>query len=272
MTNRNETQKTLTWTVDHNGPGTIRYYRATDEATGTRFEAHQFGKSKWALTATRNGEYVLDTTDRTLKGAKALAEGHLASSGTPVTPDASEAVSEAPSASEAGFSWASKKQWGSYGRTHSATATVDGVRYRAVVDCPQPGTWIFRGWIDGVFRGHETVRTACGGRDAAVAWLREKVAARREEAAAEAAPATVEVVEDVLASAAAVKVGDQTRTTAETLRGVSAALTDWARHATRVCDKLSRKATENGCGCPSLVHRMSCGRGARPAVINRKDA
>lgn len=268
MTNRNETQKTLTWTVHHNGPGTIRYYRATDEATGTRFEAHQLGKSSWALTATRDGAYVLDTTDRTLKAVKALAESHLAGLGTPVTPDASEA----PSASEAGFGWTSKKQRGSYGITYSATATVDGVRYRAEVDCPQPGTWIFRGWIDGVFRGHETMRTACGGRDAAEAWLREKLAARREEAAAEAAPATVEVVEDVLADLAAVKVGDQIRTTAETLRGVSAALTDWARHTVRACDNLSRMNTRYGCGCPSPVHRMSCGRGARPVVINRKEA
>lgn len=249
MTNRIEA---LTWAVHHNGPGTIRYYRATDEATGTRFEAHQLGKSKWALTATRNGGYVLDTADRTLKGVKALAEGHLSGLGTQTTPDASEAVSEAPSASGGGFNWATKKQRGSYGRTHSATTTVNGVHYRAVVDCPQPGTWIFRGWIDGAFRGHETVRTACGGRDAAEAWLREKVAAHREEAPAEAA---------------AVKVGDQVRTATETLRGVSAAMTDWARHAIRVCDKLSRMTAQYGCGCPSPVHRMSCGLGARPAVV-----
>ena len=38
MTHRSETQKPLTWTVDHNGPGTTRYYRATDKSTGTRFE------------------------------------------------------------------------------------------------------------------------------------------------------------------------------------------------------------------------------------------
>lgn len=174
MTNRIEA---LTWTVHHNGPGTIRYYRATDEATGTRFEAHQLGKSKWALTATRNGGYVLDTADRTLNGVKALAEGHLSGLGTQTTPDASEVAS-----------------------------------------------------------------------------------------------VTVEVVEDALAEAAAVKVGDQVRTATETLRGVSAAMTDWARHAVSVCDNLSRMTARYGCGCPSPVHRMNCGRGARPVVINRKDA
>lgn len=248
MTNRIED---LTWTVHHNGPGTIRYYRATDQATGTRFEAHQLGKSRWALTATRNGEYVLDTADRTLKGVKALAAGHLAGLVTQTTLDASEAASKAPSASKAGFDWATKKKRGSYGRTHSATAIVDGARYRAEIDCPQPGTWIFRGWIDGVFRGHKSVRTACDGRDAAEAWLREKTSDRREEEPAEAA---------------AVKVGDQVRTATETLRGVSAAMTEWARHAISACDNLSRMNTRYGCGCPSPVHRMSCGRGARPVV------
>lgn len=183
MTNRIEAQtETLTWTVRHNGPGTTRYYESTDKATGTAFTAYQLGKSKWALTGARNGETVLDTADATLKGVKALAEGHLAGLGTQVAPDASE-------------------------------------------DIP-----------------------------------------------AEAAPATVEVVEDVLAEAAAVKVGDQIRTATETLRGVSAAMTDWARHVVRDISSQARTTARYGCGCPSPVHRMNCGRGARPVVINRKDA
>lgn len=262
MTHRSETQKPLTWTVHHNGPGTIRYYCANDEPTGTRFVAHQLGKSKWVLTATRGDEYVLDATDRTLKAVKALAESHLAGLDTQVAPDASEAVSEAPSASE-GFDWANEKKRGSYGRTHSATATVDGVRYSAVVDSPQPGTWIFRGWIDGVFRAHENVRTACAGRDAAEAWLRAETSPQPE-----ASPGTVTAVDEgaTIVRQSPTDVTVKLTQMIERMKPVVAA----AVHAATESLTAFRKANARyGCGCSSPVHRMSCGVGARPVVVRR---
>lgn len=247
MTNRIED---LTWAVRHNGPGTTRYYEATDEATGTAFTAYQVGKSNWFLTGARDGETVIETADTTLKAVKFLA----------ATFAASTAADEDAPAARPSLTWTSRKEWGSRGLTHRAKATVGGVSYRVMVESPETGRWTVRAWKDDVLAHYRVCRTQAEAQAEAETWF------------AEDTPATVEVVEDALVEVAAVKVGDEVRTATETLRGVSTALTEWARHAIRVCDKLSRMTTQYGCGCQSPVHRMSCGLGARPVVINRKDA
>ncbi|USH45425.1 hypothetical protein SEA_ASIS_50 [Streptomyces phage Asis] len=68
---------------------------------------------------------------------------------------------------EAPLTWTKKKESGSEGLTHRATATINGESWSFAVDSPRKGHWVARAWRDGDFALYREDRTMKGAKQQA---------------------------------------------------------------------------------------------------------
>lgn len=139
------------------------------------------------------------------------------------------------------LSWTRTNDWGSEGATHRAKA--DGWRY--CVDSPKKGQWVLRGWgpdDEFLYRDGRTMKDM---KRLAGDHLDEY---RTKMAQAAAALAAMPVM--------AAKVSNGMDRLSGFVQGIQ-------RSARRAL------AAVQHCGCPTPVHRMSCGTGATPVVIRK---
>jgi hypothetical protein len=192
-------------------------------------------------------------------------------------------------AAEAPLTWTSKSEWGSVGNTHRASIELDnGDRWSFVVDQPRKGYWTARGWRadagttgsgDMVFyREDRTLKgakaqTQAHANLAATSTCDEcrKVAGHKLDCSTGRAldaertrgqRVTLRAVDEgalVLGGLA-----DGLKRMGESAKRASAALATTLRPINAGLWRMRRP-----CSCPTPTHRMSCGQGARPAVISK---
>lgn len=168
------------------------------------------------------------------------------------------------------LSWTGKKVWGALGNTH--TADADGWRY--CVDQPRKGQWVLRGWgPDGAFLYRDTFTTLKAAKAAAGDHRDEYLAAKMAEGVpdhqySDSCPGTCcggdEPTGDELKAAltslpaAAMKVADGMRNAlAPMVSGLTLAARRFNWYHRRTCD------------CPTPLHTMRCGQGARPTTVTK---
>lgn len=153
---------------------------------------------------------------------------------------------------EVELTWSSKREWGSEGLTHRATAEINGEQWKFEVQQPVKGTWTVRGWRDGDFAFYRgpvpTMREA-------KRLTKEWANVVRTSTCPECRKVLGHKMDCWTGRAAAERAATVRRAAAE---GV-AALDGFV--------KAFRKPLP--CGCPTPTHRMSCGEQARPQVVAR---
>lgn len=180
---------------------------------------------------------------------------------------------ERPDIPKVALTWASAREWGSEGLTHRATHVLaNGDELRFVVDSPRKGQWAARGWLNGDFKFYREDRTLKGAKAQMVdvasvmtAALAELTAvadgtgavdpAVMEEAERQPVPDTVTLTWD------SARIGDSLRRMESSFGQLAQVTSKGARAIARL-----RWHQVRQCSCPTPLHTMNCGHGARPVI------
>lgn len=195
--------------------------------------------------------------------------------------------------SEAPLTWTSSTEWGTIGRTHRAEVTLDnGDTWKFVVDQPRKGVWTARGWRNGVFAMYREGKI-----------LKDAKAQSQEQANRAATQtcttcrkigghkldcsAVLPVPADAARHATAVDLTPMLDAAAQGMRELHAAVPAPVVHSvpSEVLKELpalagtlkrinanlwTNRRRPADCSCPTPTHRMSCGHGARPKVVQKR--
>jgi hypothetical protein len=221
------------------------------------------------------------------------------------------ATKQAVQQHEAPLTWTAKKEWGSEGNTHRASVTLDnGDQWSFVVDQPRKGYWVARGFrkaaadvADGrtgggdmVFYRESTTMKDAKAQSQAHANLAQtstcgecgKVTGHKLDCGTGRRAATDQTVrvfsrqplratdEGAEVLAAADRIQPLPTTATDQLAAAKQAMKKLGTVAQAASGPISRLVraliAAQPCGCPTPVHRMSCGNGATPRVIRRGGA
>lgn len=171
------------------------------------------------------------------------------------------------------LSWTGKKVWGAVGNTYHAEA--DGWRY--TVDQPRKGQWVLRGWgPDGAFLYRDCFTTMKAAKAAAGEHRDEYLAAKMADGVpdhqySDSCPGTccggdepqqVELVDEGAAVLALAALPAAAMKVADGMRDALAPMVNGMTLAVRSFNWYHRRS----CACPTPLHTMRCGQGARPVV------